>query len=107
MSRLNRDFRAAKGGIMATRRTLPFIVLALILTVVLAGCAKRPATTAAQAPAPTGQVTSTAPPAAQTAPQMTPTPQATAPESTGSTSATQNPTASARPAIKEFLPVPE
>ena len=78
----------------------------LMLSVVLAGCAKRPVTTQAQAPPPPTGTMTTAPPAAppmtQPAPQMT-TPQPSAP----ATAAPQNPASTARPAIKEFLPVPE
>ena len=46
---------------MRTRRSHLMIAFALVLVVALAGCAKRPATTAATAPAPTGTGTTTGP----------------------------------------------
>ncbi len=87
---------------MVTRRTNLFVVSGLMLSLVLAGCAKRPATTQAQAPAPTGAVATAPAPAAPAQPSA-PAPMPSAP----ATAAPQNPTASARPTIKEFLPVPE
>src|SRR5437764_14086836 len=52
--------RTPKGGVMLTRCShLAFSVL-LVAAVALSGCAKRPATTQAAAPAPTGSATSTA-----------------------------------------------
>jgi peptidoglycan-associated lipoprotein len=100
---------AAKGGIMVTRSLHLVLASGLILSVVLAGCAKRPATTQAQAPAPSGAVSSTGPaPSAPSSPQPQPAPRAGGPApSAPATAAPQNPTASQRPAIKEFLPVPE
>ena len=94
---------------MVTRSLHLVLASGLILSVVLAGCAKRPATTQAQAPAPSGAVSSTgAAPSAPAGPSQQPAPRAGGPApSAPATAAPQNPTASQRPAIKEFLPVPE
>ncbi|HET7342625.1 MAG TPA: hypothetical protein VFL90_14275, partial [Methylomirabilota bacterium] len=70
----------------------------LVLGVVLAGCAKRPATTQAAAPAPTGAATTTPATGAPAAP------------ATGATSGGGGaPTTAApvRPAPSEFVSVPE
>jgi peptidoglycan-associated lipoprotein len=91
---------------MVTRALHLAVTSGLVLSLALTGCAKRPATTQAQAPAPTGAVATAPGPAApaptQSAPRMAPsTPGAPA------TAAPQNPAPQQRPAIKEFLPVPE
>ena len=78
-----------------------FIVATLVIgTALFAGCAKRPATTAASAPAPTGTAatTGTTGGAAQAQPQ----PQATTPPATA---APATPAAAARPQPKEFVAV--
>ena len=78
-----------------------FIVATLVIgTALFAGCAKRPATTAASAPAPTGTAatTGTTGGAAQAQPQ----PQATTPPATA---APATPAPAARPQPKEFVAV--
>jgi peptidoglycan-associated lipoprotein len=70
----------------------------LVFGVVLAGCAKRPATTQASAPAPT------APPAAAAAPS-TPAPAVAAAPSRPATAAPAAPATTARPAPKEFMAI--
>ena len=93
---------------MSSRCRNGILVSLLISVVVLAGCAKRPAMTAASAPAPSGAAQATAPPA-------TTPPAATTPSTSGGgttsttpgTSGTQPPsggtaTAAARPPVSEF-----
>ena len=79
---------------MVTRGSQLIVATLVIGTAVFAGCAKRPATTAAAAPAPTGAATSTTSSggAAQTPPPAAM--QATPPST-------------ARPAPKEFTAIPE
>ena len=86
---------------MVTRR-FKFIVASLVIsTAFLAGCAKRPATTAASAPAPTGTAATTAVTGGTTA---TTPPAAAAP----ATAAPQTPPAGdRRPSPKEFTAIPE
>jgi len=70
---------------MAYRRgSVLFAVPVLVLSLFLVGCPKRPATTAASAPPPTGSPSSAAPSTSPSAPAMTPSPAApsTAPSST-------------------------
>jgi len=71
----------------------------LVAAVVLSGCAKRPATTQAAAPAPTGSASTTAatPPA--------PAPVQSAPPTAATT--TPAPSSTARPAVQDFAAVPE
>jgi peptidoglycan-associated lipoprotein len=81
----------------------------LVCAVVLAGCAKRPAMTAASAPAPTGATQATTP--APTAAVQPAPPAATPPAATPPPAATQPapaPTAApaARPAVSEFAANP-
>ncbi len=85
---------------MLTRALHVMVVSLLTFSVVLAGCAKRPATTAAVAPPPTGAaVTSPPQPAAPLAPaQPTTPPTATAPPTTAPAT---------RPSPKEFVSIPE
>jgi peptidoglycan-associated lipoprotein len=91
------------------------LVFLLISVVVLAGCAKRPAMTAASAPAPSGAAQATAPPA--TTPPAATTPPSTSggesgsttPGPTGSqppTSGGSTATAAARPPVSEFAANP-
>jgi peptidoglycan-associated lipoprotein len=79
----------------------------LVLGVVLAGCAKRPATTAAAAPAPTGAATTTGGGGAGGVAPATMAPSTETPGGGGATTATPTPTpstaaATARPAPSEF-----
>jgi peptidoglycan-associated lipoprotein len=81
-----------------------FLVATLVLsTALFAGCAKRPATTAASAPAPTGTAATTG--ATGGAAQRPSGPAATA--QPPATAAPQAPTAAARPSPKEFTAIPE
>jgi peptidoglycan-associated lipoprotein len=82
---------------MSTRRFHLFVLVALTASLILAGCAKRPATTQAAAPAPTGRAETVTP----TPPAPAPPPQR-APETAPPA---QAPTA--RPSIKEFVSIPE
>jgi peptidoglycan-associated lipoprotein len=85
---------------MVTRGSKQLIVVSLVIGLaVFAGCAKRPATTAASAPAPTGQTTAPAP---APAPAVTTPPPAATPPPAPPTAA---PTA--RPSPKEFTAIPE
>ncbi len=91
---------------MLTRRLDLFVVTLLMISVVLVGCAKRPATTTAAAPAPTGGASATAAtptPPAPSAMAPTPAPSAMAPP----TAAPQTPVPTARPSPKEFVSIPE
>jgi peptidoglycan-associated lipoprotein len=81
-------------------RGFQFIALSLVIsTALVAGCAKRPATTAASAPAPTGATATTGSTAGAT--RMTP------PAPTPPTAAPQAPATAARPSPKEFTAIPE
>jgi len=103
------------------------LVSLLISVVVLAGCAKRPAMTAASAPAPTGAAQATSPPtptpgaAGSTTSPSSPTPGATTTPAPGSSATTPGATAAkppaaapggttaapgARPAVQEFAANP-
>lgn len=70
----------------------------LVAAVALSGCAKRPATTQAAAPAPTGAATSTAAPSGGQQ-------QMTSGEGTSGGTATPAPTTTARPAVQDFAAV--
>src|SRR2546423_1931137 len=85
---------------MASRCRNGILISLLLSVVVLAGCAKRPAMTAASAPAPTGAAQATTPPA----PAPAPAPQA----ATTPPPATPAPTAqpAARPPVQEFAANP-
>jgi peptidoglycan-associated lipoprotein len=92
---------------MRTRRLALILLVMLAVPIVLAGCAKRPATTAAAAPAPTGTAATTG---AAPTPAPAPAPAAPAPtESTPppATAAPQTPASTARPSPKEFVSIPE
>ena len=79
------------------RRGAPLMVALLILGVIAAGCAKRPATTqVSSAPAPTGAATTTPTPTA-----------APAPSSSEPATAAPAPAPGARPSPKEFIAVAE
>jgi len=85
---------------MASRCRNGIIVSLLLSVVVLAGCAKRPAMTAASAPAPTGAAQATTPPT----PAPTPAPQAVTPPATTPAPPTAGP--AARPPVQEFAANP-
>jgi len=87
-------------------RGAQFLVATLVIgTALFAGCAKRPATTAASAPAPTGTVATAPPVAAVVAPPPAAAPPAVAPPPTAAPAPPAAPTA--RPEPKEFAAVPE
>ena len=99
---------------MRTRRTHLMIAFALVLVVALAGCAKRPATTAATAPAPTGTGVTTGPSTSSGAQPSQPGTTGTPPSAmqpsqpggggggTGTGPATTTPTPGPRPQPREF-----
>ncbi len=96
---------------MSSRCRNGILVSLLISVVVLAGCAKRPAMTAASAPAPSGAAQATAPPA--TTPPAATTPPTSGSESstTPGPSGTQPPsggtaTPATRPPVSEFTANP-
>jgi len=91
---------------MITRSSPRIAVLLLISAVMVAGCAKRPATTQASAPAPAG---GGAVQSREGAPTTTPgaPPQAMAPQAPPATAAPQAPATTARPSPKEFVAVPD
>ncbi len=84
---------------MLTRCSHLVLSSLLVAAVVLSGCAKRPATTQAAAPAPTGSASTTAatPPAPAPVQSDTPTAATTTPA----------PSSTARPAVQDFAAVPE
>ena len=86
---------------MLTRCSHLVLSSLLVAAVVLSGCAKRPATTQAAAPAPTGSASTTAatPAAPAPAPVQSDTPTAA--------TTTPAPTTTARPAVQDFAAVPE
>jgi peptidoglycan-associated lipoprotein len=89
---------------MASRCRNGIIVSLLLCVVVLAGCAKRPAMTAASAPAPTGAAQATTPPAVAVTPAPAPpaaTPPAPAPAAPPTTAAPAT-----RPPVQEFAANP-
>jgi peptidoglycan-associated lipoprotein len=85
---------------MVTRGFQSIALSLVISTALVAGCAKRPATTAASAPAPTGAAATTASTAgaAQVTPAPAPAPPTAAPQAAATT---------ARPSPKEFMAIPE
>jgi len=94
---------------MATRGSFLVVTSLLVLAAIGSGCAKRPATTQAAAPAPTGTASTMAPgssqPGGTTAPPSGPS---TSQPGGGATAApTPAPGPIARPAPKDFAPVPE
>ena len=99
---------------MRTRRSHLMIVSALVLVVALAGCAKRPATTAATAPAPTGTGATTGPttgmqpsqPGTSTTTPPTTGMQPSQPGGPGGGTTTTTPTPGPRPVPREFAATP-
>ncbi len=87
---------------MLTRAFHVMVVSLLTFSVVLAGCAKRPATTAATAPPPTGAATA-APPTQPAAPPAAMAPPAAPP----ATAAPPTAAPPVRPSPKEFVSIPE
>ena len=89
---------------MATRGSQLILVSLVIGTALFAGCAKRPATTQASAPAPTGTAATTGATggATQPAAPASPTPPAAV---TPPTTASPTPAQAARPQVKEFVAV--
>jgi peptidoglycan-associated lipoprotein len=88
---------------MFTRSSRILVVSLLIAVAGVAGCAKRPATTAASAPAPTGAATAMPPQALAPA---APAPAALAPPAGPATPAAPPPTAAAaRPSPREFVAI--
>ena len=85
---------------MVTRGFQFLVVSAVISTALFAGCAKRPATTAASAPAPTGTAATTGS-TGGTGAQVAPGGTAPAP------AAAQTPATGARPSPKEFTAIPQ
>jgi peptidoglycan-associated lipoprotein len=83
---------------------LAFSVL-LVAAVALSGCAKRPATTQAAAPAPTGTATSTAATPSSAAQPTQPSGGSTTPS--GGTTTTPPPSSTARPVVQDFAATPE
>jgi len=100
---------------MVTRCSHVMALSLLVFAVILVGCAKRPATTAATAPAPTGAAGSSSGTGSSTS--MAPQPgssgsgQATQPSTGSGGTAAPAPApataATARPAVKDFAAVPE
>jgi peptidoglycan-associated lipoprotein len=96
---------------MASRCRNGILVFLLISVVVLAGCAKRPAMTAASAPAPSGAAQATTPaPTPVPATSPSPTPEPAKPPATPATPTTPpaggTATPAARPPVSEFAANP-
>ena len=89
---------------MATRAAHIVVMSLLLFGVVLAGCAKRPATTQASAPAPTAPPAVSSPPAPAPAPSPTPSAPSMAAPTPAPTPAAPRPTP-ARPSPKEFVAI--
>jgi peptidoglycan-associated lipoprotein len=87
---------------MVTRGSRFLVATLVISTAFAAGCAKRPATTAASAPAPTGAAATTTP-----SPGAAAQPQPPRPAAPPATAAPATPAPTARPAPKEFTAIPE
>src|SRR5947207_15487298 len=88
--------RTPKGGVMLTRCSHLALTSLLVAAAVLSGCAKRPATMQAAAPAPTGAASTTAA-----------TPPAPAPMQSAPPSTTPAPQATARPVVQDFAAIAE
>jgi peptidoglycan-associated lipoprotein len=92
---------------MASRCRNGIMVSVLLCVVVLAGCAKRPAMTAASAPAPTGAAQATTPPTpTPPAPAAQPPAAATPPAATPPAAAPPTAAPAARPPVQEFAANP-
>ena len=96
---------------MATRCSIVFVTSLLVLAAIGSGCAKRPATTQAAAPAPTGTASTMAPGSSQPGgTTATPSGPSTSQPGGGAT-ATPTPAppapAPARPEVRTFVAVPE
>ena len=92
---------------MFTRRRLASVLALLTLVVVMVSCAKRPATTAASAPAPTGVAGSTGPSAPQSSPSAPAPAQPNAPAASSPAPAPSAPSTAggARPVPREFAAI--
>jgi peptidoglycan-associated lipoprotein len=95
---------------MVTRGPFLVVTSLLVFAALGSGCAKRPATTQAAAPAPTGTASTTSAqsqPSAPAAPVTpAPPPAATTPPTT-TAAPTPSPAQPARPAVRDFAAVPE
>ncbi len=94
---------------MATRGSFFVVTSLLVLAAVGSGCAKRPATTQAAAPAPTGTATTMAPGSSQPSTTSTPSGPSMAQPSgpTATPTPTPAPSQTARPPVPDFRAVPE
>jgi len=92
---------------MVTRGSQFLVATLVIATALFAGCAKRPATTAASAPAPTGTAATTGSTAGAAARQQQQQQQQQPTTSPPATAAPQAPGTTARPSPKEFTAIPE
>jgi peptidoglycan-associated lipoprotein len=95
---------------MATRGSFFVVTSLVVLAAIGSGCAKRPATTQAAAPAPTGTASTMAPSSSQPGGSSTPSGPSTAQPGGGATAAptpAPAPAPTARPAVKGFEAVPE
>jgi len=90
---------------MFTRRRLASVLALLTLVVVMVSCAKRPATTAASAPAPTGVAGSTGPSAPQSTPSAPAQPNAPAASSPAPAPSAPSTAGGARPVPREFAAI--
>jgi peptidoglycan-associated lipoprotein len=89
---------------MASRCRIGIMLSVLLCVVVLAGCAKRPAMTAASAPAPSGAAQATTPPTP--APTPAPPPAVTPPPAATPPAAPPTAAPAARPPVQEFAANP-
>jgi peptidoglycan-associated lipoprotein len=95
---------------MATRGSFFVVTSLVVLAAIGSGCAKRPATTQAAAPAPTGTASTMAPSSSQPGGSSTPSGPSTAQPGGGATATptpAPAPAPTARPAVKGFEAVPE
>jgi peptidoglycan-associated lipoprotein len=92
---------------MATRGSFLVVTSLLVLSAIGSGCAKRPATTQAAAPAPTGTASTMAPPSQPGGTTATPSGPSTSQPGGATATPTPAPGPTARPAPKDFAAVPE